>query len=70
MAKNEVSSRHALSADALASAFHSLTNGTITNWLYQDPTRPLTVRMHDAAEVFLSPIELPPPPRPARREHA
>jgi TetR/AcrR family transcriptional regulator of autoinduction and epiphytic fitness len=49
----------ALSAEALASAFHSLTNGTITNWLYQDPTRPLTVRMRDAAEVFLSSIELP-----------
>ncbi len=47
-----------LSADALAQAFHSLTNGTITSWLYDDPTRPLSVRLHDAAEVFLSPIEL------------
>ena len=26
-----------LSAKSLASAFHSLTNGTIINWLYQDP---------------------------------
>lgn len=52
---------NALSAEALASAFQSLTNGTITNWLYQDPTRPLTVRMRDAAEVFLSSIELPGP---------
>jgi hypothetical protein len=59
---------NALSAEALASAFHSLTNGTITNWLYQDPTRPLTVRMRDAAEVFLSAIELP--RRPARPKGA
>ena len=61
---------NALPADALASAFHSLTNGTLTNWLYQDPTRPLAVRMRDAAEVFLSSIELPRPrarPKGARR---
>ncbi len=52
-----------LSADALAQAFHSLTNGTITNWLYDDPTRPLSVRLRDAAEVFLSPVELSRPRR-------
>jgi AcrR family transcriptional regulator len=43
-------------AVAIASAFHSLTNGTITHWLYQDPTSPLSVRMRDAAEVFLAPV--------------
>jgi hypothetical protein len=53
----------ALPAEALANAFHSLTNGTITTWLYHDPTGPLEVRMHDAAEVFLAPVERPSPPR-------
>jgi hypothetical protein len=43
----------------------SLANGTITNWLYEDATDPLVVRMRDAADVFLSPIEQS--PRPARR---
>jgi hypothetical protein len=44
------------SADAIARAFHSLTNGTITHWLYQDPTSPLSERMRDCAEVFLAPV--------------
>ena len=57
----------ALSAEALASAFHSLTNGTITNWLYHDPTRPLTLRLNDAAEVFLSPIETSGPSRSRKK---
>jgi AcrR family transcriptional regulator len=52
------------SADAIAGAFHSLTNGTITNWLYQDPTSPLSVRMREAAEVFLAPVEKPRARRP------
>jgi AcrR family transcriptional regulator len=56
-----------LSAEALASAFHSLTNGTITNWLYQDPTRPLSVRLQESAEVFLRPIALPRPSRSQKR---
>jgi len=56
-ARGELSS--ALPADALASAFHSLVNGTITNWLYQDPSRPLTHRMRDAVEAYLSPVEQP-----------
>jgi len=51
------------SSESLAAAFHSLTNGTITHWLYEDPTAPLAVRMHEAAEVFLSPVEIA---RPAR----
>jgi AcrR family transcriptional regulator len=53
----------AFSPETLAAAFHSLTNGTITHWLYEDPTAPLAIRMHEAAEVFLSPVELL---RPAR----
>lgn len=60
-ARGELSA--AFSTETLAAAFHSLTNGTITHWLYEDPTAPLAVRMHEAAEVFLSPVELP---RPAR----
>jgi AcrR family transcriptional regulator len=48
----------AFSTEALAAAFHSLTNGTITHWLYEDPTAPLAARMHEAAEVFLSPVEV------------
>ncbi len=55
-----------LSAETLASAFHSLTNGTITNWLYQDPAQPLSLRLHDAAEVFLRPVELSRPSRSTR----
>lgn len=53
------------SAAALADAFHSLTNGTITHWLYTDPTKPLIEQMRTAAEVFLRPVALP-PPDPAR----
>jgi AcrR family transcriptional regulator len=48
----------AFTTETLATAFHSLTNGTITHWLYEDPTAPLAVRMREAAEVFLSPVEL------------
>jgi AcrR family transcriptional regulator len=53
----------ALSTDTLAASFHSLTNGTITHWLYEDPTAPLSARMREAAEVFLSPVELVRPSR-------
>jgi hypothetical protein len=56
-ARGELST--AFSAETLATAFHSLTNGTITHWLYEDPAVPLAVRMREAAEVFLSPVELP-----------
>jgi len=44
------------SASVLAAAFHSLTNGTITNWLYHDQSRPLPRRLCEAADVFLSPV--------------
>lgn len=57
-----------LSTDTLAAAFHSLTNGTITHWLYEDPTAPLAARMREAAEVFLSPVELSAPPASVRKE--
>jgi len=60
-ARGEISTD--LSAETLAAAFHSLTNGTITHWLYEDPTAPLAVRVHEAAEVFLSPVELVRPTR-------
>jgi AcrR family transcriptional regulator len=43
----------------LATAFRSLANGTITNWLYEDASDHLVARMRDAAGIFLSPIEQP-----------
>ena len=43
----------------LATAFRSLANGTITNWLYEDATDSLVARMRDAADIFLSPVEQP-----------
>jgi hypothetical protein len=50
-------------AEALADAFHALANGTITDWLYQDASVPLVIRMRDAADVFLRPVETSPPAR-------
>jgi len=44
---------------ALANAFRSLANGTIENWLYEDATDSLIVRMRDAADIFLSEVEQP-----------
>jgi AcrR family transcriptional regulator len=44
-------------AETLGNAFHSLTSGTITNWLYHDPDGSLAAQMRDVAEVFLSPVE-------------
>jgi AcrR family transcriptional regulator len=52
-----------LSAEAVAGAFHSLVNGTITGWLYADVSESLTDRMRAAADVFLSPVESPAPRR-------
>jgi AcrR family transcriptional regulator len=60
-ARGELS--QAFTAETLADAFHSLTNGTITDWLYQDATRPLVERMRDAVDVFLCPIATSPPNR-------
>jgi AcrR family transcriptional regulator len=56
-----------LDARAVAAAFHSLTNGTITGWLYDDTTDSLAERMRAAAEVFLEPVA---PARPRRRRPA
>jgi hypothetical protein len=38
----------------LASAFDSLSNGTIVHWLYEDATGSLRERMERAAQIFLS----------------
>ncbi len=40
----------------LATAFDSLVFGTITHWLYDDASQPLTERMLRAAKVFLGPV--------------
>ena len=44
----------------LAIAFDSLVFGTITYWLYDDSSHPLTERMLRAAEVFLGPVATQP----------
>ncbi|MGH8978595.1 MAG: TetR/AcrR family transcriptional regulator [Acidimicrobiia bacterium] len=49
----------------LATAFRSLANGTITNWLYEDAADSLVARMRAAADIFLSPVEQA--RRPTRR---
>jgi TetR/AcrR family transcriptional regulator len=46
-------------AATLATACASLSNGTITGWLYHDDEAPLVQRMRDVAEVLLSPVERP-----------
>ncbi len=46
----------ALNPEDLATAFDSLVFGTITHWLYDDASRPLTERMLAASEVFLGPV--------------
>jgi AcrR family transcriptional regulator len=42
----------------LAQAFMSLTNGTITYWLYEDAAGSLRERMRNAAEILLRPVAL------------
>jgi AcrR family transcriptional regulator len=44
------------SSEVLASAFHSLSNGTITRWLYASTDDPLTPRMRAAADVLLAAV--------------
>ena len=51
--------RSELDAEDLATAFDSLVFGTITHWLYDDPSKSLTERMEAAAEVFLGPVAKP-----------
>jgi AcrR family transcriptional regulator len=48
-----------LDSTAVARAFRSLVNGTITGWLYDDNNGSLVDRMRVAADVFLSPVEVP-----------
>jgi AcrR family transcriptional regulator len=50
-----------LDTAAVARAFRSLANGTITGWLYEDDTGSLVDRMRVAADVFLSSVETQPP---------
>ena len=45
-----------LDAKDLALAFDSLVFGTITHWLYDDSSQPLSERMLRAADVFLGPV--------------
>jgi len=40
----------------LVTAFMSLTNGTITHWLYEDASGSLRERMQKAAEILLRPV--------------
>jgi AcrR family transcriptional regulator len=56
--------RDDLDAETIATACASLSNGTITGWLYHDDSAPLVSRMRDAAEVLLSPVERRPRRRP------
>lgn len=46
-----------IDATSLAAASHSLTNGTIIDWLYTDPTESLVEQMRRAADVLLSSVE-------------
>jgi AcrR family transcriptional regulator len=55
-ARGELSTAH--SAEVVAAAMTSLMNGTITHWLYEDPSGPLAPRMRAAAEVLLQPVAL------------
>jgi AcrR family transcriptional regulator len=52
-----------LDADAIARAFRSLVNGTITGWLYSDESGSLVTLMRAAADVFLSSVERSPAAR-------
>ena len=46
-----------IDARDLTEAMTSLTNGTITSWLYRDESQSLVPRMKAAADVLLSPVE-------------
>jgi AcrR family transcriptional regulator len=53
-----------LEAAAVAQAFRSLANGTITGWLYTEEPDSLVDRMRAAAEVFLSAVARKPAAKP------
>ncbi len=57
----------ALDADAVARAFLSLANGTITGWLYEDVRASLVDLMRAAVDVFLSSVEYSVPSRAGSR---
>jgi AcrR family transcriptional regulator len=57
----------ALDAGAVARAFHSLANGTITGWLYHDDDGSLVDAMRAAADVFVSSVEHTGPTRRASK---
>jgi AcrR family transcriptional regulator len=46
-----------IDARDLTEAMTSLSNGTITSWLYSDANQSLVARMQAAADVLLSPVE-------------
>ena len=54
--RGEVSRDH--TAEDLALAIDSLSNGTIVQWLYDDPSKSLRVRMERVMEIFLCGIAL------------
>jgi AcrR family transcriptional regulator len=53
--RGDITSR--FSAAELTCAFESLSNGTITRWLYDDASGSLRERMAVAAEIFLGPVQ-------------
>ncbi len=55
-----------LAADAVARAFRSLANGTITGWLYTENAGSLLDLMRAAADVFLSSVARVPATRPGK----
>jgi AcrR family transcriptional regulator len=55
--RGDVDRRH--EPAALASAFDAIVNGTIVQWLYDDATEPLRLRMLRAARIFLGPVAVP-----------
>ena len=45
-----------LDPEDLATAFDSLVLGTLSHWLYADPSRSLRERMLAASRIFLGPV--------------
>ena len=57
-ARGEITRAHR--AEDLAGAIDGVVFGTITHWLYDDPSEPLGARMLRAAEVLLAPVAVEP----------
>jgi TetR/AcrR family acrAB operon transcriptional repressor len=62
--RGELASAHR--PEALGSAFTVLANGTITQWLFEEPSESLRERMRAAAEIFLAGVA---PRAAATRDH-